>query len=60
VKYSLTDGSILKDYTSMLFDAKRPISIPAWIWLSIGPNSPGENGIVGIAATSDNKWIFAA
>jgi hypothetical protein len=59
VKCSLTDGTILKDYTSMLFDAERPTGIPAEIWQGIGPSSPGQNGIGEIAATSDHKWLFA-
>jgi WD40 repeat protein len=59
VKCCLTDGSILKDYTSMLFDAKRPTGIPAQMWQKIGPSSPGVNYIRAIAATSDHKWLFA-
>jgi WD40 repeat protein len=60
VKCCLTDGSILKDYTSMLFDAKRPNRIPAEMWRVMGPNSEGKNQINDIAATSDHKWLFAA
>jgi WD40 repeat protein len=60
VKCCLTDGSILQDYTSMLFDAERPTGIPAQMWDDIGPSSPGENHINGIAVTSDHKWLFAA
>ena len=43
VKCSLTDGSIIKDYTSMFFDLRRPATIPYEIWDMIGPNSPGGN-----------------
>jgi hypothetical protein len=60
VKCCLTDGSILKDYTSMLFDAERPTGIPAQIWDVIGPSNPKVNYIRDIAATSDHKWLFAA
>ena len=60
VKFCLTDGSILKDYTSMLFDTKRPTGISTEIWELIGPNTPGENPIRDIAATSNRKWLFAA
>jgi WD40 repeat protein len=60
VKCCLTDGSILKDYTSMIWDAKVPTGIPAEIWHVIGPKSPKENQISDIAATSDQKWLFAA
>jgi WD40 repeat protein len=60
VKCCLIDGSIVKDYTSMLFDAKRPTDITAEIWEEIGPSGPRENGINDIAATSDHKWLFAA
>jgi WD40 repeat protein len=60
VKCSLTDGSILKDYTSMLYDPIRPTGIPAEIWNILGPNSQEENQINDIAATSDHKWLFVA
>jgi hypothetical protein len=60
VKFCLTDGSILKDYTSMLFDAKRPTGIPAEMWEVMGPNSPYKTTICGIAKTSDQKWFNAA
>jgi hypothetical protein len=59
VKCCLTDGSILQEYTSMLFDAERPTGIPAEIWDIIGPSGLGENNIGDIAATSDHKWLFA-
>jgi WD40 repeat protein len=59
VKCCLTDGSILQDYTSMLWDAERPTGIPAEVWDDIGPSSPGENKFYDIAATSDHKWLFA-
>ncbi len=59
VKCCLTDGSILQDYTSMLFDAERPTGIHAEIWDIMGPSSPGDNYIIDIAATSDHKWLFA-
>jgi WD40 repeat protein len=60
VKCCLTDGSILKDYTSMLFDAERPTTIPAEMWDVMKPSSPQENFITDIVATSDHKWLFAA
>jgi WD40 repeat protein len=60
VKCCLTDGSILKDYTSMIWDAKLPTGIPVEIWHVIGPKSPEENQISEIAATSDHKWLFVA
>jgi hypothetical protein len=60
VKCCMTDGSILKDYTFMLFDAKRPTGIPADVWEKIGANSPRKTEISDIAATSDHKWLFAA
>ena len=59
VKCCLTDGSILKDYTSMLFDAKRPTGISAARFDLIGPNGPGANRFHDIAATSDHQWLIA-
>ena len=40
VKCSLVDGSILKEYTSMLFDLDAPSGIAANAWPSLGPNNP--------------------
>ena len=60
VKCCLNDGSILKEYTSMLFDPERPTGIPAHVWQVIRPNSPNGNYITDIAVTSDHKWLFAA
>jgi WD40 repeat protein len=60
VKCCLTDGSTVKDYTSILFDAERPTGIPAEIWEIIGPNSPQKNYVLDIAATTDQKLLFAA
>ena len=60
VRCCLTDGSILKDYTSMLFDTKRPTGIPVEMWEVVRPTGPEDNQINDIAATSDHKWLFAA
>jgi hypothetical protein len=60
VKCSMIDGSILKDYTSMLYDANSPSDIPAKFWESSGANSPKGNKILDVAATSDHKWLFAS
>ena len=60
MKCCLTDGSTVKDYTSMLFDEKRPTGIPAENWDVIGPTISHGNCINDIAATSDHKWLFAA
>ena len=60
VKCCLTDGSIMKDYTSMLYDSETHTDIPAELWDIIGPNGQGGNQINDIAATSDYRWLFAA
>jgi WD40 repeat protein len=60
VKCCLTDGSTVKDYSSMLYDAKRPAGILAENWEVMGPKSSHGNCINDIAATSDHKWLFAA
>ena len=60
VKCSLTDGSILKDYTSMLFNPNRPTGIPVEVWDMMGPKSPVGNEIFDTATSSDLKWLYVA
>jgi WD40 repeat protein len=60
VKCSLVDGSIIQDYTSMLYDAECQSDLPAEFWENLGANSPEGNKILDTAATSDHKWLFAA
>jgi hypothetical protein len=60
VKFSLVDGSIIKDYTSMLYDRNAPSDLPAEFWENLGANSAEGNKILDTAATSDHKFLFAA
>jgi hypothetical protein len=55
----LIDGSILKDYSPMLFDVNTSSCTPDDFWEWMGANSPEGNSIRDIAATNDHKWLFA-